>query len=98
MKLRRAFLVACSLALPLGLAHAQSEWPARPVILVVPSADAYGRLLAQALGEHFRQSFVVEYKYGATAVAQAAADGHTFSCRVQIVAGNQPEPVQELRL
>ncbi|MFY9511129.1 MAG: tripartite tricarboxylate transporter substrate-binding protein [Rubrivivax sp.] len=85
---------ACT-ALTLGLAsvswplRAQAEWPAKPVTVVVPSSpgggtDVYGRLLAQALGEQLKQSFVVENKpgasgaIGAAAVAQAAADGHTL--------------------
>jgi tripartite-type tricarboxylate transporter receptor subunit TctC len=66
-----------------------ADWPTRPVTLVVPSSpgggtDAYGRLLAQALTEKFKQAFVVENKpgasgaIGATVVAQAAADGYTL--------------------
>ncbi len=75
-----------------GPARAQapaSDWPARTVTLVVPSSpgggtDAYGRLLAQALTEQLKQTFVVENKpgasgaIGATAVAGAAADGYTL--------------------
>ena len=72
-----------------GLAQAQADWPAKPVTIVVPSSpgggtDAYGRILAQALTEQLKQSFVVENKpgasgaIGATAVAQAAADGYTL--------------------
>ncbi len=66
-----------------------ADWPARPVTLVVPSSpgggtDAYGRLLAQALTEQLKQTFIVENKpgasgaIGATAVAQAAPDGYTL--------------------
>jgi tripartite-type tricarboxylate transporter receptor subunit TctC len=69
-------------------AQGQSEWPARPVTIVVPSSpgggtDAFGRILAQALTEQLKQTFVVENKpgasgaIGATAVAQAAPDGYT---------------------
>jgi tripartite-type tricarboxylate transporter receptor subunit TctC len=69
-------------------AQAAAEWPAKPVTIVVPSSpgggtDAYGRILAQALTEQMKQSFVVENKpgasgaIGATAVAQAAPDGYT---------------------
>jgi tripartite-type tricarboxylate transporter receptor subunit TctC len=57
--------------------------------VVVPSSpgggtDTYGRILAQALTEQLKQTFVVENKpgasgaIGATAVAQAAPDGHTL--------------------
>lgn len=70
-------------------AQAQSDWPAKPVTIVVPSSpgggtDAYGRILAQALTEQLKQTFVVENKpgasgaIGATAVAGAAADGYTL--------------------
>jgi tripartite-type tricarboxylate transporter receptor subunit TctC len=75
-------------ALPMSAA-AQADWPARPVTVVVPSSpgggtDTYGRLLAQALTEQLRQTFVVENKpgasgaIGATAVAGAAPDGYTL--------------------
>ena len=81
-------LVATVLAVLAAAVAAQPEWPARPVTVVVPSSpgggtDAYGRLIAQVLTEQLKQSFVVENKpgasgaIGATAVAQAAPDGHT---------------------
>ena len=80
------------LLLLLTSAHAQSpasDWPSRPVTLVVPSSpgggtDVYGRILAQALTEHLKQSFVVENKpgasgaIGATLVAKAEGDGYTL--------------------
>ncbi len=70
------------------LAHAQA-WPARPVRLVVPfppggNADQIGRWVADRLQAALGQSVVVENRagaggtIGATAVAQAAADGHTL--------------------
>src|SRR6478735_1610605 len=60
-----------------------------PVKLIVPSSpgggtDAFARLLAQALTDATRQSFVVENKPGASgnigsqAVASATPDGYTF--------------------
>ena len=87
---------AAGLGLMLGMwcghaqAQAQADWPAaRPVTIVVPSSpgggtDAYGRILAQALTEQLKQTFVVENKpgasgaIGATAVAAAVADGYTL--------------------
>jgi len=86
--IRRDVLGVGLLALA-GAARGQAEWPSRPVTLVVPSSpgggtDTYGRILAQALTEQVKQSFVVENKpgasgaIGATAVAQAAPDGHTL--------------------
>ena len=70
-------------------AQAAADWPIRPVTLVVPSSpgggtDVYGRILAQALGEQLKQSFVVDNKpgasgaIGATAVAKADGDGYTL--------------------
>jgi tripartite-type tricarboxylate transporter receptor subunit TctC len=69
--------------------QAQSEWPSRPVTIVVPSSpgggtDSYGRLLAQALTEQLKQSFVVDNKpgasgaIGAAAAARAEPDGYTM--------------------
>jgi len=66
-----------------------TDWPARPVTLVVPSSpgggtDVYGRILAQALTEALKQSFVVDNKpgasgaIGASAVAKAEGDGYTL--------------------
>jgi len=76
-------------AQPQAQAQPPTEWPARPVTVVVPSSagggtDTFGRLLAQALTEQLKQTFVVENKpgasgaIGATAVAQAAPDGYTL--------------------
>jgi tripartite-type tricarboxylate transporter receptor subunit TctC len=73
-----------------GPAGAQTDWPAaKPVTVIVPSSpgggtDAYGRILAQALGEQLKQTFVVDNKpgasgaIGATAAAQAQPDGYTL--------------------
>jgi tripartite-type tricarboxylate transporter receptor subunit TctC len=84
---RAATLSLLSAALSMSAA-AQADWPAKPVTIVVPSSpgggtDTYGRLLAQALTEQLKQSFVVDNKpgasgaIGATAVAGAAPDGYT---------------------
>lgn len=69
-------------------ARAQA-WPVKPVRLIVPfapggSADTLGRLVAQKLGESFRQTFVVENRSGAGGVigselvAKAPPDGYTL--------------------
>ena len=82
-------LAASALAATAASSFAQVEWPsARPVTVVVPSSpgggtDAYGRLIAQALTEQLKQSFVVDNKpgasgaIGAAAVAKAEPDGYT---------------------
>ena len=65
------------------------NWPDKPVRIVVPfgpggPADVYARVLGQALGEVFKQQFVIENKPGAGAtigtdiVAKAAPDGYTL--------------------
>jgi tripartite-type tricarboxylate transporter receptor subunit TctC len=81
-----ALALAGVLALP---ALAQDNWPARPVRVVVPSSagggtDAFGRILAQALTEQLKQTFVVDNKPGASGnigadlVAKAEPDGYTI--------------------
>ena len=87
-RMARTWMLGISLLSAMA-AHAQGDWPAKPVTVVVPSSpgggtDTYGRILAQALTEQLKQTFVVENKpgasgaIGATAVAQAPADGHVL--------------------
>ena len=72
-----------------GAATAQADWPTKTVTVIVPSSpgggtDAYGRILAQALTEQLKQTFVVDNKpgasgaIGASAAALAAPDGYTL--------------------
>jgi tripartite-type tricarboxylate transporter receptor subunit TctC len=71
-----------------GSAQSQ-EWPQRQVTIVVPftaggTTDLFGRMLAQGLQQKYGTPFIVENRagaggnLGATAVARAAADGHTL--------------------
>jgi tripartite-type tricarboxylate transporter receptor subunit TctC len=80
-----ALLATCAVA---G-ASAQPAWPTKPVRIIVPSSpgggtDVFGRIIAQALTEQLKQTFVVENKPGASgnigadAAAKAEPDGYTF--------------------
>lgn len=83
---RLLLFATCTLA---GGVQAQA-WPlAKPVRIVVPfppggSTDALARVLAQRLGEVFKQTFVVDNRPGAggtigsAQVAKAPADGYTL--------------------
>jgi tripartite-type tricarboxylate transporter receptor subunit TctC len=84
--LRRALLLAASLAAFAPLAQA---WPDKPVTLVVPfppggSTDLIARTLQPRLQERLGGTWVVENRAGATgtigagSVARAAPDGHTL--------------------
>lgn len=89
---RRRALLACTVAALTASASAmaqQDAYPSRPVTLVVPfaaggSADILARVIGAPLSQVLRQPVVVEVKAGAggtvgtSAVAQAAADGHTL--------------------
>src|SRR5262245_16943458 len=72
-----------------GEVSAQTNWPTRPVRIVVPSPPAGGTdIVARVLAEHFSkafaQQFFVENRPGAgnmigiESAARAAPDGYTF--------------------
>jgi tripartite-type tricarboxylate transporter receptor subunit TctC len=85
-----ALLLAVALTAAAGTAHAQTDYPARPVKLVVPFAaggptDVVARILADMLSARWGgQSIVIENRPGAgtivatAAVANAPKDGYTF--------------------
>jgi tripartite-type tricarboxylate transporter receptor subunit TctC len=85
---RAAAVLAIAGAAMVGGAHAQSEYPAKPVRIVIPIApgggtDIVGRMVAQKLTQAFNQQFIVDNRPGAggiigsDAVAKAAPDGYT---------------------
>jgi tripartite-type tricarboxylate transporter receptor subunit TctC len=90
MRTKRAFLLCCALlAFSPATARAQSDYPSRPVRIVVgfgpgSAADLTARVLAQRLSTTLGQSFVVETKPGggsivaAELVARAPKDGYTL--------------------
>lgn len=70
-------------------AFGQTEWPVRPIRLIVPftagsSSDIVARIVAQRLGERLKQQVFVENRVGASgnlgseAVARAEPDGYTM--------------------
>jgi tripartite-type tricarboxylate transporter receptor subunit TctC len=81
-------IVLALAALSPGLSHA-SDWPVRPVTIVVPfvaggNTDMMARLAADKLAAKFGHPFVIENRAGAGGVtaagqvARAAPDGYTF--------------------
>ena len=87
---RKTMLVMATTALILALpVAAQSNWPVRPVKIVVPFApggttDILARAVAPELSRAFGQSFIVENRagaggnLGADVVAKSPADGYTL--------------------
>jgi|KBSMisStaDraftv2_1062788.scaffolds.fasta_scaffold19339_6 tripartite-type tricarboxylate transporter receptor subunit TctC len=82
--------LGCALLLGMaGAAQAQSAWPDKPIVYVVPFAvggntDTLARLLSQKLGTALGQPIVIENKPGAGGnigsdfVAKAKPDGYTI--------------------
>jgi len=86
----RLFLMATILASTSFLSHAQSNYPNKPIRLIIAfpaggSTDIVGRIVAQKLGERLGQTIVVENRGGAggtigtDAAAKAAPDGYTLT-------------------
>lgn len=85
----RALLATVSVLGTSSIAFAETNWPTKPVSIIVSfppggSSDLVGRLLAKQLSESLGQQFVVENKPGAagtvaaSALQQAANDGYTL--------------------
>ncbi len=86
---RRQALVAAACAFTAHAALAQSDWPAKPIRLVVPyppggSSDIIARAISQPLSAALKQPVIVENRAGANGnlgadmVAKAAPDGYTL--------------------
>ena len=89
MKMTRISQILVLFLAALNLAHAQSNYPSKPITVVVPygaggSADSRSRQLAQRMSVMLKQPFVIENKAGAGGnigtefVARAAPDGYTI--------------------
>ena len=96
MRWANAWLI---LSLFAGQALAQTEYPARPVRIIVPSppaggTDIVGRVLADHFSKAFGQQFFVENKPGAgnmigiEAAARSAPDGYTLLMTASTLALN----------
>lgn len=81
--------VAAMAAMPTHAAASESQWPQRPVTLIVPFAaggptDVTARVLGEALGKAWGQTVVIENRAGAGGTlgagyaAKAAPDGYTL--------------------
>jgi tripartite-type tricarboxylate transporter receptor subunit TctC len=100
---RRAFVVALTAATALSItgAAAQTDFPNRPIRIIVPQAagsgiDIQARVLAAKMGELWGHQGVVENRPGANAIlgmetaARAAPDGYTLVyAPVSSLTGNQ---------
>ncbi|MDH2235411.1 tripartite tricarboxylate transporter substrate binding protein [Pigmentiphaga sp. GD03639] len=89
MPVLRPALLAVAMLAAYPAAHAQSDYPTKPVRVLVGSppgapSDMVARVLAERLGSRFKQTFVVENRAGANnglaaqQVAKAAPDGYTL--------------------
>ena len=85
----RTFLFLVAALLPATAAVAQSDFPSKPIRIIVPftpggTADLLGRLAARRLVELYGKGAVVENKPGASGhvgaaeVARSVPDGHTL--------------------
>ncbi len=86
---RRTALASASLLLPLGARAQVSDWPNRPVRLVVAGPagagmDIFARMLATPLQAALKQPIVIDNRAGANSiigndvVAKSPPDGYTF--------------------
>ena len=88
IRLAACLALLAALAVPASAQQSGTDWPNRPVTLIVPYAaggpvDTLARIMAQRVGEILGQTFVVENvggaggMTGAARAAKAAPDGYT---------------------
>ncbi|MDI1345968.1 MAG: tripartite tricarboxylate transporter substrate binding protein [Pseudolabrys sp.] len=81
--------LACALGCAVGRAEAATDYPTRPITIIVPypaggGVDAMARVVGQKLSETFKQQVVVENRgggggtIGSRLVSRAAPDGYTL--------------------
>jgi len=86
---KRSLILAALAGTIAGPGLAQSDYPSRPVKIIVPfpaggTSDIMGRLIADELGKQLKQTFVVDNKGGAGGAigteqaAKATPDGYTL--------------------
>jgi tripartite-type tricarboxylate transporter receptor subunit TctC len=86
---RRHTLIATAAALAAPWTHAQTNWPAKPVNIVVPfppggGTDAFARPLFALMSKNTGRQFLIDNKggaggnLGAGVAAKATPDGYTF--------------------
>lgn len=104
---RRALLGAASLPFLPIVARAQSDWPNRPVRIIVPfppgqASDIITRLVADELSRRWPQRVVVENRAGGAgapaleAGARAPADGYTLTAGTSGTLGINPSVLPRL--
>jgi tripartite-type tricarboxylate transporter receptor subunit TctC len=95
----KKLFVCAALLLSTCAAFAQSDWPQRPLILVVPlsaggSTDSTARLIAQKLKDELGQPVIIENRVGAGGnigaqfVVNSAPDGYTLLMATSTLAAN----------
>jgi tripartite-type tricarboxylate transporter receptor subunit TctC len=104
---RTLMLAALAGAVAPAVAKAQSDWPARPVRMIVPfppgqAADLFGRLVAEELSKRWPQRVVVENRAGGAgaigmeAVKTAPPDGYTLGIGTSGTLGIKPSVMARL--
>ena len=104
--LKGAVAMAAAAGWP-GLGQAQSNYPNRPIKLIIPfppggSTDIVGRLMASRLGQPLGQTVVVDNRggaggtIGAAEIARAAPDGYTLGIGTVSTCGTAPNTYPKL--